>query len=66
VPPRRPSSIDKVLHAWQSQNIFQAVDYGGLSVLAMFAVAVVGLSALRNNLLEDRKAKLQDVILLAR
>jgi methyl-accepting chemotaxis protein len=38
----------------------------GLSVLGILAVAGVGLSALRDNLLEDRKAKLQDVVLLAR
>jgi methyl-accepting chemotaxis protein len=38
----------------------------GLSVLGIAAVAAVGLSALRNNLLEDRKAKLHDVVLLAR
>ena len=38
----------------------------GLSVLGIAAVAGVGLSALWNNLLEDRKAKLQDVALLAR
>jgi methyl-accepting chemotaxis protein len=37
-----------------------------LSVLGIAAVAAVGLSALRSNLLEDRKAKLQDVVLLAR
>jgi len=37
-----------------------------LSVLGIAAVAGVGLSALWNNLLEDRKAKLQDVALLAR
>jgi methyl-accepting chemotaxis protein len=38
----------------------------GLSVLGIAAVAAVGLSALRSNLLEDRKAKLHDVVLLAR
>src|SRR6516165_4034955 len=38
----------------------------GLSVLGIAAVAGVGLSALWNNLLEDRKAKLQDVVSLAR
>ncbi len=38
----------------------------GLSVLGIAAVAGVGLSALWNNLLDDRKAKLQDVVLLAR
>jgi methyl-accepting chemotaxis protein len=38
----------------------------GLSVLGIAAVAGVGLSALWNNLLEDRKAKLQDVALMAR
>ncbi len=38
----------------------------GLLVLGIAAVAGVGLSALWNNLLEDRKAKLQDVVLLAR
>ena len=38
----------------------------GLSVLGIAAVAGVGLSALRTNLLEDRKAKLHDVVLLAR
>jgi methyl-accepting chemotaxis protein len=38
----------------------------GLSVLGILAVASIGLSALWNNLLEDRKAKLQDVVLLAR
>ncbi len=38
----------------------------GLSVVGIAAVAGVGLSALWNNLLEDRKAKLQDVVLLAR
>jgi methyl-accepting chemotaxis protein len=38
----------------------------GLSVLGIAAVAGVGLSALWSNLLEDRKAKLQDVVLLAR
>jgi methyl-accepting chemotaxis protein len=38
----------------------------GLSVLGIAAVAGVGLSALWNNLLEDRRAKLQDVALLAR
>jgi methyl-accepting chemotaxis protein len=37
-----------------------------LSVLGIAAVAGVGLSALWNNLLEDRRAKLQDVALLAR
>ena len=37
-----------------------------LSVLGIAAVAGVGLSALWNNLLEDRKAKLQDVALMAR
>ncbi len=38
----------------------------GLSVLGIAAVAGVGLSALWSNLLDDRKAKLQDVALLAR
>jgi methyl-accepting chemotaxis protein len=38
----------------------------GLSVLGIAAVAGVGLSALWNNLLDDRKAELQDVVLLAR
>jgi methyl-accepting chemotaxis protein len=38
----------------------------GLSVFAIAAVAGVGLSALWSNLLEDRKAKLQDVVLMAR
>jgi methyl-accepting chemotaxis protein len=38
----------------------------GVSVLGIAAVAGVGLSALWSNLLEDRKAKLQDVVLLAR
>src|SRR3978361_697258 len=38
----------------------------GLSVLGIAAVAGVGLSALWNNLLEDRRAKLQDVALMAR
>jgi len=37
-----------------------------LSVLGIAAVAAVGLSALRNNLLEDRKVKLHDLVLLAR
>jgi methyl-accepting chemotaxis protein len=37
-----------------------------LSVLAIAAVAGVGLSALWSNLLEDRKAKLHDVALMAR
>jgi methyl-accepting chemotaxis protein len=37
-----------------------------LSVLGIAAVACVGLSALWSNLLEDRKAKLQDVVSLAR
>jgi methyl-accepting chemotaxis protein len=38
----------------------------GLSVLGIVAVAAVGLSALWSNLLEDRKNKLHDVVLLAR
>jgi methyl-accepting chemotaxis protein len=38
----------------------------GLSVLGIAAVAGVGLSALWNNLLDDRRAKLQDVALMAR
>ena len=38
----------------------------GLSVIGIAAVAGVGLSALWNNLLEDRKSKLQDVVLVAR
>lgn len=38
----------------------------GLSALGIVAVAFVGLSALRSNLLEDRKAKLQDAVLLAK
>jgi len=38
----------------------------GLSVLGIAAVAGVGLSSLWDNLLEDRKAKLQDVVLLMR
>ena len=37
-----------------------------LAALGVIAVAGVGLSVLRDNLLEDRKAKLQDVVLLAR
>ncbi|WP_315830946.1 methyl-accepting chemotaxis protein [Bradyrhizobium prioriisuperbiae] len=37
-----------------------------LSVLGIGAVAGVGLSALKDNLLEDRKAKLQELVLLAR
>ena len=38
----------------------------GLSVLAIAAVAGLGLSALWNNLMEDRKTKLQDVVSLVR
>jgi len=38
----------------------------GLSVIGIAAVAGVGLSALWDNLLEDRKAKLQDVALMGR
>jgi len=38
----------------------------GVSILGILAVAAVGLSALWNNLLEDRKAQLQDVVLMAR
>jgi methyl-accepting chemotaxis protein len=38
----------------------------GLSVLGIAMVAFVGLSNLRSNLLEDRKAKLHDIVLLAR
>jgi len=37
-----------------------------LSVLGILVVAGVGLSTLKDNLIEDRKAKLQDVVLLAR
>jgi methyl-accepting chemotaxis protein len=37
----------------------------GLSVLGIAAVAGVGLSALKGNLLEDRKAKLQEIVLVA-
>jgi methyl-accepting chemotaxis protein len=37
-----------------------------LSVLGIAAMAGIGLSALWGNLIEDRKAKLQDVVLLAR
>jgi methyl-accepting chemotaxis protein len=37
-----------------------------LSVLGVVAVAGVGLAALKSNLLEDRKAKLADMVLLAR
>ncbi|MCR6735753.1 MAG: cache domain-containing protein [Afipia sp.] len=37
-----------------------------LSALGIVGVAGVGLSALKDNLLEDRKAKLQDLVLLAR
>ena len=38
----------------------------GLSVLGIAAMSGMGLSALWGNLMEDRKAKLQDVIMLAR
>ncbi|HZR75681.1 methyl-accepting chemotaxis protein [Bradyrhizobium sp.] len=38
----------------------------GLSVLGIAAMAAMGLSALWGNLIEDRKAKLQDVVLLVR
>jgi methyl-accepting chemotaxis protein len=38
----------------------------GLSVLGILVVAGVGLSALKDNLLEDRKAKLQDLVLMVR
>ena len=38
----------------------------GLSVLGIAAMAGVGLSALWNNLMEDRKTKLQDVVQLVR
>ncbi|HLJ00432.1 MAG TPA: cache domain-containing protein, partial [Bradyrhizobium sp.] len=37
-----------------------------LSLLGVAAVAGVGLSALWNNLIEDRKAKLQDIVAVAR
>jgi methyl-accepting chemotaxis protein len=38
----------------------------GLSVLAVAAVAGLGLSALWNNLMEDRRGKLQDIVTVAR
>jgi len=38
----------------------------GLSILGIALMAGMGLTALWNNLIEDRKAKLQDVVLLAR
>jgi methyl-accepting chemotaxis protein len=38
----------------------------GLSVFGIAVVAAVGLSSLWANLLEDRKAKLQDVVSMAR
>ncbi|HLJ00731.1 MAG TPA: cache domain-containing protein, partial [Bradyrhizobium sp.] len=38
----------------------------GLSVLGIAAVALMGLSALWGNLVEDRKAKLQDIVTVAR
>jgi methyl-accepting chemotaxis protein len=38
----------------------------GLSVLGIVAVAAAGLSALKNNLLDDRRAKLQDLVEVAR
>ena len=38
----------------------------GLSVLGIAAVAGLGLSALWANLMEDRRAKLQDIVTLAR
>src|SRR3984957_10868871 len=38
----------------------------GLSVLAIAAVAGLGLSALWNNLMEDRRGKLQDIVTVAR
>jgi methyl-accepting chemotaxis protein len=38
----------------------------GLSILGIVAVAAVGLLELKSNLLEDRKAKLHDVVMLAR
>ena len=37
-----------------------------VSVLGIAIVASISLSTLRDNLLEDRKAKLHDVVLLAR
>jgi methyl-accepting chemotaxis protein len=37
----------------------------GLSVLAIAAVAGLGLSALWNNLMEDRRGKLQDLVMVA-
>lgn len=36
-----------------------------LSIVGAVAVAAVGLSALKNNLMEDRKAKLRELVLLA-
>ncbi len=38
----------------------------GLAVLGIAAVAALGLVTLKENLLEDRKAKLQEIVLLAR
>ncbi len=38
----------------------------GLSVLGIVVVAGIGLSALKDNLLEDRKSKLQDLVLIVR
>lgn len=38
----------------------------GLSVAGIAMVAAIGLSTLRHNLLEDRKSKLHDVVLLAK
>ena len=38
----------------------------GLSVLAIAAVAGLGLSALWDNLMEDRRGKLQDIVMVAR
>src|ERR1700751_2634449 len=38
----------------------------GLSILGIAAVSGVGLSALWSNLMEDRRAKLQDIVRVAR
>src|ERR1700742_1542663 len=38
----------------------------GLSVLAIAAMAGMGLSALWDNLMEDRRGKLQDIVMVAR
>src|ERR1700742_4478021 len=65
-PPERRFSATRCSMLGNLRISYKLLMIVGLSVLGIAAVAGLGLSALWANLMEDRRGKLQDIVMVAR